>query len=78
VTIFPVFSLKAVAIVAALALTGLNLLDVKQSATINNVLVITKIVIARAIIVLPPVGTGRAMPSLLEEEKTGPNSYPDR
>ena len=26
----------------------------------------------------PPVGTGRVMPSVLEEEKTGPNDYPDR
>jgi APA family basic amino acid/polyamine antiporter len=45
VTIFPVFSLKAVAVVAALALTGLNLLGIKQSATVNNVLVIIKIAI---------------------------------
>ncbi len=45
VTIFPVSSLKAVAVVAALALTGLNLLGIKQSATANNVLVIIKIAI---------------------------------
>jgi APA family basic amino acid/polyamine antiporter len=45
VTIFPVFSLKTVAVVAALALTGLNLLGIKQSATVNNVLVIMKIAI---------------------------------
>ena len=29
-------------------------------------------------VVPPPVGAGRVMPSLLEEERTGPNSYPDR
>jgi APA family basic amino acid/polyamine antiporter len=45
VTIFPAFSLKTVAVVAALALTGLNLLGIKQSATVNNVLVIMKIAI---------------------------------
>jgi APA family basic amino acid/polyamine antiporter len=45
VAIFPVFSVKAVAVVAALILTGLNLLGIKQSATVNNILVITKIAI---------------------------------
>jgi APA family basic amino acid/polyamine antiporter len=45
VTIFPVFSLKVVAVMAALALTGLNLLGIKQSATVNNALVIIKIAI---------------------------------
>jgi APA family basic amino acid/polyamine antiporter len=45
VAIFPMFSVKAVAIVAALALTGLNFIGIKQSTTVNNVLVITKIAI---------------------------------
>ncbi len=43
VTIFPWFPLKTTAISVALILTGLNLLGIKQSATINNVLVLTKI-----------------------------------
>jgi APA family basic amino acid/polyamine antiporter len=45
VTIFPQFSLKTVAVIAALGLTGLNLLGIKQSATVNNALVIIKIAI---------------------------------
>jgi APA family basic amino acid/polyamine antiporter len=45
VAIFPMFSLKTVAVVAALILTGLNLLGIKQSATVNNILVIAKIAI---------------------------------
>jgi APA family basic amino acid/polyamine antiporter len=45
VAIFPVFSVKPVAVVAALALTGLNLVGIKQSATVNNVLVIIKIAV---------------------------------
>jgi APA family basic amino acid/polyamine antiporter len=45
VTILPACPLKTVAVVAALALTGLNLLGIKQSATVNNILVITKIAI---------------------------------
>jgi len=45
VTIFPEFSLKTIAVIAALALTGLNLIGIKQSATVNNALVIIKIAI---------------------------------
>ena len=45
VAIFPIFSLKTVAVVAALTLTGLNLVGIKQSTTVNNILVITKIAI---------------------------------
>ena len=45
VAMFPSFSLKSVAISAALALTALNLVGIKQSATVNNILVITKVVI---------------------------------
>lgn len=45
VAIFPMFSLKTVAVVAALALTALNLLGIKQSTIVNNILVIIKIAI---------------------------------
>jgi APA family basic amino acid/polyamine antiporter len=45
VQIFPMFSLKTVAVIAALLLTGLNIVGIKQSATINNALVIIKIAI---------------------------------
>jgi basic amino acid/polyamine antiporter, APA family len=45
VAIFPVFSVKMIAVAAALALTGLNLIGMKKSATVNNVLVIIKIAI---------------------------------
>jgi APA family basic amino acid/polyamine antiporter len=45
VAIFPVVSLKTVAVVAALALTGLNLVGIKQSTTVNNILVIIKIAV---------------------------------
>jgi APA family basic amino acid/polyamine antiporter len=45
VAIFPAFSLKTIAVTAALALTCLNLVGVKQSATVNNVLVVIKIAI---------------------------------
>jgi APA family basic amino acid/polyamine antiporter len=45
VAIFPIFSLKTVAVVVALTLTGLNLVGIKQSATVNNILVIIKIAI---------------------------------
>ena len=45
VDVFPSFSLKIVAMSAALALTTLNLIGIKQSATVNNVLVLTKIAI---------------------------------
>jgi APA family basic amino acid/polyamine antiporter len=45
VALFPIFSVKTVAVVAALILTGLNLIGIKQSTTVNNVLVILKIAI---------------------------------
>jgi APA family basic amino acid/polyamine antiporter len=45
VAIFPVFSIKTVAVVAALILTGLNLIGIKQSTTVNNILIIIKIAI---------------------------------
>jgi APA family basic amino acid/polyamine antiporter len=45
VAMFPVFSVKIVAVAAATALTALNLVGVKQSTAVNNVLVIVKIVV---------------------------------
>jgi APA family basic amino acid/polyamine antiporter len=45
VAIFPLFSVKIVAVAAALTLTGLNLIGIKQSATVNNILVIVKIAV---------------------------------
>jgi APA family basic amino acid/polyamine antiporter len=45
VAIFPVFSIKIVAVIAALALTILNLAGTKQTTTVNNVLVIVKIAV---------------------------------
>ena len=45
VAIFPIFPVKTVAVVAALTLTGLNIVGIKQSTTINNVLVMIKIAI---------------------------------
>lgn len=45
VAMFPFFSLKMVAISATLTLTAFNLVGIKQSATINNILVLTKIAI---------------------------------
>ena len=45
VAIFPFFPLKVVAVSAALLLTALNLIGTKHSAMINNILVLTKIVI---------------------------------
>ena len=45
VAIFPFFPLKLVAVSAAVVLTGLNMIGTKHSATINNILVLTKIVI---------------------------------
>lgn len=45
VAIFPIFPLKTVAVVAALTLTGLNLVGTKQSTAVNNILVIAKIAI---------------------------------
>jgi APA family basic amino acid/polyamine antiporter len=43
VAIFPAFSIKIVAVSAAIALTGLNLVGVKQSSIVNNILVAIKI-----------------------------------
>jgi basic amino acid/polyamine antiporter, APA family len=45
VTIMPILPVKTVAVLAALILTGLNLIGIKQSTTVNNVLVIIKIAI---------------------------------
>jgi APA family basic amino acid/polyamine antiporter len=45
VAIFPEFSLKTIAVIAALALTCLNILGIKKSTAVNNALVITKIAI---------------------------------
>jgi APA family basic amino acid/polyamine antiporter len=45
VAMFPSTSLKIVAVSVALILTGLNLVGIKQSATLNNILVVTKIAI---------------------------------
>jgi len=45
VAVFPFFSIKIVAVSIALLLTGLNLVGIKKSATVNNILVLTKIVI---------------------------------
>jgi APA family basic amino acid/polyamine antiporter len=45
VTIFPILSVKTIAVLAAAALTGLNIVGIKQSATINNILVVIKIAI---------------------------------
>jgi len=45
VAMFPLFSMRTVAISVALTLTALNLIGIKQSATVNNILVLTKIAI---------------------------------
>jgi APA family basic amino acid/polyamine antiporter len=45
VAVFPVLSLKIVAVSAALVLTALNLVGTKYSAMVNNVLVLVKILI---------------------------------
>lgn len=45
VAVFPSLSLKMVAVSIILALTALNLVGIKQSAMVNNALVLTKIVI---------------------------------
>jgi APA family basic amino acid/polyamine antiporter len=45
VKFFPLLSVKTVAVIAALTVTGLNLLGIKQSTAVNNILVITKIAI---------------------------------
>jgi APA family basic amino acid/polyamine antiporter len=43
VAIFPGFSVKTVAVLAAMGLTGVNLMEIKQSSIVNNILVIIKI-----------------------------------
>jgi APA family basic amino acid/polyamine antiporter len=43
VAIFPAFSIKTVAVLAAMGLTGLNLIGIKQSSIVNNILVTIKI-----------------------------------
>ena len=43
VTIFPAFSIKTVAVLAAMGLTALNLIGIKQSSMVNNILVTIKI-----------------------------------
>jgi amino acid transporter len=40
VTFIPVLSVKTVAVLAAVVLTGLNLIGIKHSTTINNILFI--------------------------------------
>jgi APA family basic amino acid/polyamine antiporter len=45
VAIFPIFPPKTVAVLAALTLTGLNVVGIKQSTAVNNILVIIKITI---------------------------------
>jgi APA family basic amino acid/polyamine antiporter len=45
VAIFPMFSVKIVAVLAASALTALNLIGIKQTTTVNNVLVIIKVTV---------------------------------
>jgi APA family basic amino acid/polyamine antiporter len=52
VAIFPALSLKTVAVAIALILTGVNLIGIKQSATVNNILVIIKIAILCLFIVV--------------------------
>ncbi len=45
VALVPILPVKTVAIAAAMILTGLNLVGIKQSTTVNNILVIIKIAI---------------------------------
>jgi APA family basic amino acid/polyamine antiporter len=45
VAIFPMFPVKIVAVLAASALTALNLIGIKQSTAVNNVLVIVKVAV---------------------------------
>jgi APA family basic amino acid/polyamine antiporter len=45
VALFPILPVKTIAVLVAVALTGLNIVGIKQSATVNNVLVLTKIAI---------------------------------
>jgi APA family basic amino acid/polyamine antiporter len=50
VAVFPSLSLKIVAVSAAVALTGLNLVGTRRSAMVNNALVLTKILILCAFV----------------------------
>jgi APA family basic amino acid/polyamine antiporter len=45
VALFPILPVKTIAVLAAAALTGLNIVGIKQSATVNNILVLIKIAI---------------------------------
>ena len=45
VTVFPVLPINITAALTAAALTGLNIVGIKQSATVNNILVLIKIAI---------------------------------
>jgi APA family basic amino acid/polyamine antiporter len=45
VALFPILPVKIIAVLAALALTGLNAVGIKQSAVVNNILVLVKIAI---------------------------------
>ena len=70
VAIFPFFSLRIVAISGALTMTALNLIGTKQSATVNNILVLTKI----AIICLF-IGTGIFQISPRNYSQFAPNGF---
>jgi len=70
VATFPFFSLRIVAISAALTMTALNLIGTKQSATVNNILVLTKI----AIICLF-IGTGIFQISPRNYSQFAPNGF---
>ncbi len=70
VAIFPFFSLRIVAVSAALTLTALNLIGTKKSATVNNILVLTKI----AIICLF-IGTGISQISPRNYSQFAPNGF---
>ena len=52
VAAFPMFPVKAIAVIVASALTALNLIGIKQSAKVNNVLVIAKIAILGLFIIV--------------------------
>jgi len=45
VTILPILPVKIIAVLVAATLTGLNIVGIKQSANVNNILVLTKIAI---------------------------------
>lgn len=49
--LFPILPVKVVAVSAALVLTGLNLIGIKKSSTVNNILVAVKIAILTLFIV---------------------------